>query len=136
MDAHKAINAEVSLVNVGDSEVLLTLLNPLRRKVQCHKVLQRKGIIPLIPPHRLLGYRPKKRSCTSFKNGELAQWEVDSDYHSRSIFETVMSRYKGLTSGQLRLRNNNAQVGEATVNVKAMNKVYLLSDLLNKASMI
>lgn len=29
-DTHEAVSAEVSLVNVGDSEVLTTLLNPLR----------------------------------------------------------------------------------------------------------
>lgn len=34
-----------------------------------------------------------------------------------------MSRYKGLTNGTLSLRCYNAQVGEALVNVKAMNKV-------------
>ncbi len=33
VDTHEAISAEVSLVNVGDSEVLPTLLNPLRRKI-------------------------------------------------------------------------------------------------------
>ncbi|MGF1743162.1 IS5/IS1182 family transposase, partial [Vibrio profundum] len=44
-------------------------------------------------------------------------------YHDRSLSETAMSRYKGLTSGQLSLRHYNAQVGEALANVKAMNKV-------------
>ncbi len=51
VDTHEVISAEVSLVNVGDSEVLPTLLNPLRRKIgsvsgdgaydtkECHKVL-------------------------------------------------------------------------------------------------
>lgn len=33
-----------------------------------------------------------------------------------------MSRYKELTSGTLRLRCYNAQVGEALANVKAMDK--------------
>lgn len=32
VDTHEAFSAEVSLVNVGYSEVLPTLLNPLRRK--------------------------------------------------------------------------------------------------------
>lgn len=83
IDTHEVISAEVSLVNVGDSEVLPTLLNPLRRKIdsvsgngaydtkECHKVLQRKGITPLIPPRKkcwLLGqWTPKKRSSKSLK---------------------------------------------------------------------
>jgi hypothetical protein len=33
VETHEAISTEVSLVSVGDSEVLSTLLNPLRRKV-------------------------------------------------------------------------------------------------------
>ncbi|WP_407829946.1 transposase [Vibrio splendidus] len=33
VETHEAISAEVSLVSVGDSGVLPTLLNPLRRKV-------------------------------------------------------------------------------------------------------
>ncbi len=33
VDTHEAMTTEVSLVNVGDSEMLPTLLNPLRRKV-------------------------------------------------------------------------------------------------------
>lgn len=83
IDTHEVISAEVSLVNVGDSEELPTLLNPLRRKIdtvsgngaydtkECHKVLQRKGITPLIPPRKkcwLLGqWTPKKRSSKSLK---------------------------------------------------------------------
>jgi len=33
VETHEAISAEVSLVSVGDNEVLPTLLNPLRRKI-------------------------------------------------------------------------------------------------------
>lgn len=139
VDTHEVISAEVSLVNVGDSEVLPTLLNPLRRKIhavpgdgaydtkECHKVLQRKGITPLIPPRKSAGYwdtgHPRNEAVKALKNDALAQWKVDSGYHDRSISETAMSRYKGLASGQLSLRNYNAQLGEALANVKAMNKV-------------
>ncbi len=51
------------------------------------------------------------------------EWKSESGYHYRSISETVMSRYKGLTSGKLSLRCYNAQVGEIMANVKAINKV-------------
>lgn len=61
---HEIISTEISLVNLGDSEVLPTLLNPLRRKIrdtsgdvayytnECHKILQCKEIISLIPPRK------------------------------------------------------------------------------------
>ncbi|MGF1743103.1 IS5 family transposase, partial [Vibrio profundum] len=139
VDTHEVISAEVSLVNVGDSEVLPTLLNPLRRKVQavsgdgaydtkeCHNVLQQKGITPLIPPRKNAAFwddgHPRNEAVKALKNDTLTQWKIDPGYHDRSLSETAMSRYKGLTSGQLSLRHYNAQVGEALANVKAMNKV-------------
>ena len=52
---HEVVAAEVSLVSVGDNEILPTLLNPLRRKIAqvsadgaydtkgCYQLLRRKG---------------------------------------------------------------------------------------------
>ncbi|MEZ8046452.1 IS5 family transposase, partial [Vibrio sp. 10N.247.310.56] len=141
VDTHEAISAsaEVSLVNVGDSEVLPTLLNPLRRKVtavsadgaydtkNCHETLRNKGCTPLILPRKNAVLwedgHPRNEAVTALRNGTIVDWKVESGYHYRSISETVMSRYKGLTSGKLSLRCYNAQVGETLANVKAMNKV-------------
>ena len=139
VDTHEAISAEVSLVNVGDGEVLPTLLNPLRRKVitvsadgannskNCHETLKKKGSIPLIPPRKNAALwedgHPRNEAVTALKNGTISEWKAQSGYHYRSISETAMSRYKGLTSGKLSLRCYNAQVGEIMANVKAINKV-------------
>lgn len=139
VDTHEAISAEVSLVNVGDSEVLPTLLNPLRRKViavsadgaydtkNCHETLKKKGCPPLIPPRKNAALwedgHPRNEAVTALKNGTIAEWKAESGYHYRSISETAISRYKGLTSGKLSLRCYNAQVGEIMANVKAINKV-------------
>ena len=57
------------------------------------------------------------------RDGTISEWQTESGYHNRSISETAMSRYKGLTSGKLSLRCYNAQVGEIIANVKANNKV-------------
>ncbi|USD32099.1 MULTISPECIES: IS5 family transposase [Vibrio] len=139
VDTHEAISAEVSLVNVGDSEVLPTLLNPLRRKVitvsadgaydskNCHETLKKKSSIPLIPPRKNAALwedgHPRNEAVTALKNGTISEWKAQSGYHYRSISETAMSRYKGLTSGKLSLRCYNAQVGGIMANVKAINKV-------------
>lgn len=139
VDTHEAISAEVSLVNVGDSEVLPTLLNPLRRKIMavsadgaydtknCYETLKNKGCTPLIPPRKNAALwedgHPRNEAVTALKNGTIEEWKVESGYHYRSISETAMSRYKGLTSGKLSLRCYNAQVGEIMANVKAINKV-------------
>ena len=66
---------------------------------------------------------PRNEAVTALKNGTLSEWKTQFGYHYRSISETAMSRYKGLTSGKLSLRCYNAQVGEIMANVKAINKV-------------
>ena len=142
VDTHEIISAEMTLVNVGDSEVLPTLLNPLRRRIsevsgdgaydtkECHKVLKQKKIKPLIPPRKNAGLweagHPRNVAVTALKAGELKQWKADTGYHDRSLSETAMYRYKTLTSGTLSLRSYNAQVGEVYANVKAINKVIRL----------
>ncbi|CAK2766625.1 transposase [Vibrio crassostreae] len=139
VETHEAISAEVSLVSVGDSEVLPTLLNPLRRRIDtvsadgaydtksCHETLKNKGSAPLIPPRKNAALwedgHPRNEAVKALKNGTIAEWKSESGYHYRSISETAMSRYKGLTSGKLSLRCYNAQVGEIMANVKAINKV-------------
>ncbi len=59
----------------------------------------------------------------ALRDGTISEWKTESGYHYRSISETAMFRYKGLTSGKLSLRCYNAQVGEIMANVKAINKV-------------
>lgn len=141
-DTHEAISAVVSLDSVGDNEVLPTLLNPLRRKIEqvsadgaydtkaCHQLLKRKGIKPTIPPRSNAGFwedgHPRNEAVSALKAGQLEEWKRENDYHQRSLSETGMSRYKQLLSPKLALRDYNAQVGEVLANVKAMNKVIRL----------
>lgn len=94
VDTHEVISAEVNLVNVGDSEVRPTLLNPPRRKFhavsgdgaydtkECHKVLQRTEITPLIPPCKNAGYweggHARNEAVQALKDGALVQWQAGS----------------------------------------------------------
>ncbi|HFG1778111.1 TPA: IS5/IS1182 family transposase, partial [Vibrio cholerae] len=93
----------------------------------CHETLKKKGCTPLIPPRKNAALwedgHPRNEAVTALKNGAIAEWKAESGYHYRSISETAISRYKGLTSGKLSLRCYNAQVGEIMANVKAINKV-------------
>jgi len=136
---HEVITAEVSLESVADSEVLPTLLNPLRRKIKqvsadgaydtknCHKLLTSKGSKATIPPRKNAGYweegHPRNEAVSALKSGELKRWKQENDYHQRSLSETAMYRYKQLISPKLSLRDYNGQVGEALAGVKVMNKV-------------
>ncbi|WP_407829947.1 transposase [Vibrio splendidus] len=93
----------------------------------CYETLQNKGSTPLIPPRKnaalLENGHPRNEAVEVLKNGTIAGWKSESGYHYRSISETSMSRYKGLTNDKLSLRCYNAQVGEIMANVKAINKV-------------
>jgi len=97
---------------------------------ECHKILNKKKIKPLIPPRKSAGLwesgHPRNEAVIALKTGELKQWKADTGYHDRSLSETAMYRYKTLTSGTLSLRSYNAQFGEVYANVKAINKVIRL----------
>ncbi|RJG35767.1 IS5 family transposase, partial [Motilimonas pumila] len=91
VETHDIISAEVSLVNVGDNEVLPTLINPLRRKISevsadgaydtkaCHDVLENKGIKPLIPPRANAAFweegHPRNEAVSALKADELKEWK-------------------------------------------------------------
>ncbi len=91
MYTHEFITTEVSLVSVGNNEVLPTFLNPLQRKIQqvsadgaydtraCHHVLNNKGITPSIPPRSNAGYweegHPINEAIKSLKENKLAEWK-------------------------------------------------------------
>ena len=93
-------------MSVGDSEVLPTLLNPLRRKItevsadgaydtkKCHSILKQKKIKPLIPPRQNASMwetgHPRNEVVKALKSGALSLWKTESGYHAKSLFETAM----------------------------------------------
>lgn len=139
---HAIVAAEISLETVGDNEVLPTLLNRLRRKIEqvsadgaydtkeCHALLKKKGAWATIPPRKNAALweegHPRNEAVKALKAGELKEWKRASGYHQRSKAETAMYRFKQLISSKLSLRNYNAQVGEALAGVKAVNKMTAL----------
>ncbi len=46
------------------------------------------------------GY-PRNNAVSALKANNLAQWKLNAGYHFRSLSETVMSKYKGLTNTTL-----------------------------------
>ena len=94
VETHEAISAEVSLVSVGDNEVLPTLLNPLRRKIDavsadgaydtksCHNTLKSKGCTPLIPPRKNAALwedgHPRNEAVEDLKNETITEWKSEA----------------------------------------------------------
>ncbi len=55
--------------------------------------------------------------------GSNKNWKKRYDYHKRSLSETAKYRVKQLLGGNLSLRNDNVQIGETYVMIKALNKL-------------
>lgn len=68
----------------------------------------------------------RDEAVDALKAGGLSDWKLRNHYGKRSLAETTMYRYKQLISPTLTQRDYNAQVGEALVGVKAMNKMLTL----------
>ena len=85
-DSHEVSSAEITLINVGDSEVLPASLNPLRRWIseasgdgaydtkECNKVLTKKKIKLLIPSRKNAGLwetgHPRYEAVIALKAGD------------------------------------------------------------------
>ena len=137
---HNIVAAQVSLENVHDTEVLPTLLNPLRRKLgrvyeddaydskASHQLISRKGpTAACIPSRKNAGLwkkgHPRNEAVLVMRKEGLAHWKKISGYHRRSLAETAMYRFKQLLAGKISLRNYNGQVGEVMTYVSAINKL-------------
>ena len=139
---HDIVAAEVSLENVHDTEVLPTLLNPLRRKLgtiyadgaydskASHQLIASKGGAACIPPRKNAGLwekgHPRNEAVLVMRKEGLTHWKKISGYQRRSLAETAMYRFKHLMAGKISLRNYNGQVGEVMAYVSAMNKLNTL----------
>lgn len=112
-DTHQVVSAELSLSTVTDGEVLPELLKNTQRKIQsisgdgaydtwlCYQAIKRKKAQPLIPPRSGAVYwedgHPRNQAVACQRiYGSNERWKKASGYHSRSISETAMSRYKRL----------------------------------------
>lgn len=143
VESQQVVCEEISLVNVGDNEVLPTMLKKMgRRKVgkvtgdgaydtqECYRQIADKKAIPCIPPRSNARYwrgdHPRNDAVRMLKQGQLAQWKRDTGYHQRSLAETAMWRFKSLTGERLRYHSYNAQVGEGYVRVAVLNKLTRL----------
>ena len=138
LETYDVVAAEASLNNVHDAEVL-TLLNPLRRKLgrvyadgtydskASHQLVAGKGATACIQPRKNAGLwkkgHPRNEAVLVMRKEGLAHWKKISGYHQRSLAETAMYRFKQLLTGKISLRNYNGQVGEVMAYVSEINKL-------------
>ena len=142
-DTHQIVAAELSLSNVADSEVLPELLKQTHRKIKaisgdgaydsrrCYQAIMSKKANALIPPRTGAAYwedgHPRNHAVANQRiHGCNQHWKSISGYHSRSISETGMFRYKKLINPSLSMRDYDAQVAESYAGVRALNKLTRL----------
>jgi len=149
-DIHEIVSAQGSLDSVHDSEILPTLLNPLRRKIKqvsaagtydtkdCYKILINKGIAPCIPPRKNAVLwedgPPQNQAVEALKTDRLQDWKQEKGYHERSLSEMAMYRYKQLIGEKLNLGAYNGQIGEMMSGVGALNKMLRLGMSVRQAA--
>lgn len=114
-------------------------------KINCYDICYKKEITPIIPPQRkaLLEEEMQKQVKRSdsrkardnnikrirqleevTKNHEEARkkWKIESDYHTRSIAETTMFRYKIIFGDRLLSHNFDNQKTEMLIKTNILNK--------------
>jgi len=149
-DTDEIVSAQGSLDSVHDSEVLPTLLTPLRRKIKqvsaggaydtkdCYKILINKGIEACIPPRKNAilweDGHSRNQAVEALKADRLEDWKQETGYHERSLSETVLYRYKQLIGEKLSLGAYNGQIGEMMSGVSALNKMLGLGIPVRQAA--
>ena len=138
---HEVICADLSLNKVTDAEAFPALIHQTHRKISValadgaydtrryHDELRRKKIKALIPPRTRAGYWPAEYAdrnqavARQRLTGSNAYLKWHTAYNRRSVSETAMYRVKQLFGGHLTLRDYDAQVEEAKVMLRALNKM-------------
>jgi len=103
-------------------------------KKKCYEAAAKHGSNPIIPPRRNAvitenapAYmKPRDKACKEIEEaggGEegLEKWKKSSGYHTRSLVETAMGRFKQLLGGNLRSRKLPTQQGEIYAKCCALN---------------
>jgi hypothetical protein len=106
-------------------------------KAGCYQKFRKRGIMPIVPPQRgaVLHDATKEpwmaerndaiRAIAGLGNDDEARaiWKKLMGYHTRSLAETAMYRYKTLFGENLMARKLDRQKGEAYAKALAMNRM-------------
>jgi len=114
-------------------------------KIDCYDACRERGVIPIIPPQKKAILQDEmqkqvKRTDSKIvrdnhinrirelekttKDQEIArkEWKIESDYHTRSLAETTMFRYKKIFGDRLLSHNFDNQKTEMLIKTNILNK--------------
>jgi len=106
-------------------------------KAKCHQKFHERGITPIVPPQRgavlhdateepwMAERNDAIRAIAGLGNDDEARaiWKKLMGYHTRSLAETAMYRYKTIFGRNLMARKLGQQKGEAYAKALAMNRM-------------
>jgi hypothetical protein len=109
-------------------------------KTGCYQKFRERGIIPIVPPQKgailhealkepwMVARNNAIRAITGLGNDDEARaiWKRLVGYHTRSLAETAMYRYKTLFGSNLMARRLDRQKGETFARSVAMNRMTQL----------
>lgn len=142
-DSHEILAAELTRVDIGDSEVFPALLEQLGEPElgtvaadgaydtrECYRAIIDGGGQPLIPPKAGAALwedgHPRNAAVVACREQGRGAWRRASGYHVRSLVETGMYRYKRLIGPALTARLPETQMTEAYVGIAVLNRMNRL----------
>jgi len=145
------IEASVLTTNAcSDSQAFSDLLGQVNKNVKiasvsgdgaydtktCYEMLENRGAKAKIPPRRNArcsgqneidsGFSPgnaRNENLRTIQKVGRKQWKQQSGYHTRSLAETAMFRFKKIFGGSLSSRKLLSQVAEAHIKCCALNRM-------------
>lgn len=141
--SHQIIAAEVTTNDVADGTVLESLLNQIEGPIErvtgdgaydtrtCYGAIAQRKARPIIPPRRGAkiwehGNRktephPRDENLRGIRKKGRKRWKRESGYHTRSLAETAMYRFKTIFGGKLATRLFESQCAEVFIKLRALN---------------
>ena len=147
---HMIESSVLTTNSCSDSQVFSDLLRQVNKNVKiasvsgdgaydtktCYEMLEKRGAKAKIPPRRNArcsrqneiegGFSPgnaRNENLRTIQNIGRKQWKQQSGYHSRSLAETAMFRFKKIFGGSLSSRTLPNQVVEAHIKCYALNRM-------------
>ncbi len=143
VDTQEIVAVEVTSNDVGDCEVLPTLLEQVEGEIAAvgadgaydtaedYAAIEKRGARSVIPPRRGAkiwrhGNRkgsphPRDENLRQIRRHGRKKWKRQSGYHQRSLAETAMYRFKTIFSDKLSSRLFESQCTEVFIKCRALN---------------
>lgn len=150
--SHEVVSFELTMSGTDDAKSLPGLLGQIGEEVgrvfadgaydttPCYEACHERGISLVTPPRRSavpdppdaehVPRTPRTRAIerirtlseTIDEEEARKQWKIEADYHTRSLAETAMFRFKTAFTGTLQARKLSNQHTEATLKCAILNK--------------